>query len=155
MLGPGKQGETMMTNMQEEALNLASSEYSRLISSESTVVNKCQSCLIVIAGQSIWLLSNLQFYHWLPCLTFILFLLTVTFDFFAIKNIKRGEIALDDYTMIAQMSKQDFGMLLLREYEFLIAEMRSIVSFRKTCFNLTFLGICLTFLGLLLSATVI
>lgn len=144
-----------MNQSMNEALSLASNEYSRLISSESQVINKAQSCLIVIAGQSIWLLSNLQFNHWLPCATFISFLLTVLFDFWAIKNIKRSEIALDDYSVLAQMSKENFGLILLREYESLIEEMRGILSIRKVCFNLTFLGICLTFLGLLLSATIL
>lgn len=84
------------TGSLNEALTLASQEYSRLASQESCIISKCQSFSIILAGQSVWLLSNLRFNHWLPGIIFVLFVLTVMCDFWAIKNIQRGEINLRD-----------------------------------------------------------
>lgn len=133
----------------KESLSLASSEYSRLISKESSIINKSQSCLILLGGSSIFQLSNLRLDSVFSWIIFIIFCFTVFCDFMAIKNVKRGEISIGSFDEVAQMDTTHFNYKLLSQYDSLIEETRKIIEKRKLYFNLTFTGICVVFLGLL------
>ena len=134
----------------DEALSLVSSEYNRIASVESSTISKSQSLAILLSAQAIYILGNLKLNSLFSMIVFALFCLSVFFDFTAIKNINRGEIKLGEFNELATMNQESFKLNLLDQYEALIAEMREILKKRKLYFNLTFSGICIVFLGLLL-----